>query len=316
MLFLLVIFTIISNVFSVIAFNLYKMVSLNLSRYPFRIVSFGIVLQIIGTILDILSLQYGPQSLKACISTLPMLINLFIEPCIDRCFQKNQKKNNLLFIFTSPFQLKYKQSKCTVILTLFLVAGIIISGLSFFVTTSFQNYDVSYPVVVSLVTSTHAIVYQIVLGIFGYFLGCIFCCFFKSNIQTIIILSLWASISSSLTALFLKTTLHLLYSPYSELMVTYGALGLYFIMLYAILLVSTIYFHKKNTPTQIFITIFTSFYIIINLLSGGIVYNEFNYFVTEQWIMFSVGICLSLISLLLLGIINYTQDKGPGVIPL
>ena len=87
-------------------------------------------------------------------------------------------------------------------------------------------------------------------------------------------------------------------------MVAYGYAGAVAMASQLVISLLCVSMYEKNTPTQIYITIYTTSYIILNMTSGGVVYGEFTDFKTEQWAMLISGLVISIGSLIGLGLNN------------
>lgn len=295
---LLIIFALVSNLFSVVGFNCYKLAVFFPSKKQAIFVTLGLLFQATGIVFDILSLQYGPQALKAAVSASPIILNVPIGHFMDK-FIPGQDKNKT-----------QRKTKCTSYLFLDIVFIVLLSGglvmccMSFFLVDSSSVYEMTAQDVLLYVTSPVSVVFQVIFVLIALIGGILACSIPGSVLHMIIILPLFAGIFSMLGSLFIKTCLHILTSIYAIEMVAYGYAGAVAMASQLVISLLCVSMYEKNTPTQIYITIYTSSYIILNMTSGGVVYGEFTDFKTEQWAMLISGLVISIGSLIGLGLNN------------
>ena len=301
-LYLLIVLSLLASPFSPIGVNFIKAAALQPpgSRWQYIFGTLGILSLAIGTALDIASLQFGPQTLKATLSAAPILINPFVICCFARRTPRGEEKESFV---PNP----KVESRChkvnNVIILLFLTAGLVVSALSFVLTGSFNNYDFGADAIYLRITSTDAIVFQAVAGVLAFILAGLFC-FSYSIMSGIVVLAASAGVFSVVGTLCFKAALHFIGSGYITQMIMYGYGGLLATIMQLLAFFASIGLHKRETSTQVYITIFTMTYIIGSLISGGVVYDEFDYFVYTQWISFSIGLGCSFAALIAWGIIN------------
>lgn len=242
----------------------------------------GVVCLTTGASLDVVSLQFGPQSMKAIISPLPILINIVLERYIF-------KDGN------SPGA----RGARNIILLLLMVVGCVISASGFMISPLIYEYASSPNETYTHVTSVTSLSFIAVLAVAVY---TSMLCVDKLPTMSVPIIT---GLSATLTMVFSKAALHFFGTIYVGEVVgfVYGALCSTLAQLIILKLCMV-----KFQGVQMYITIFTLVYITLGTLSGFFIYRENALFSDIHWIMFGIGTGMSIIALVTwlgIGIVTY-----------
>ena len=303
MLYFLFIFSIIASLLSTVGFNVLRISALHPknSWNQLFLMLFAFFLQAVGVGFDIASLQFGPQNLKAVLSSLPILINPFIVYSLS-CFLPKNQKTKTEETEKGKFCPHYILDFCALS---FLALGLVITSLSFILYDAFTDYYITPDDTFALVTSPKAIVFQVFLGICG--LVCVtFFAFSSCNycVQKTATLSIASGFFDALGSLCIKNALQMLGSDKTVAITIFSYIGIVSCLIYVSVLLHIASLYDANTSSEGQITLFTITYITSSMLSGGVVYEEFSTFDFNQWLIFGTGICFTFLALAAWGMIN------------
>lgn len=259
----------------------------------------GVFIQGCGMIFDSLSLQFGPQTLKAAFGCLPIVMNipiLYLLNHIPTTYLPSVKSNNVNW--RTPNGIYYLSSIVGISI------GLIISATSFLVASSSTVYEIEPSLAHRITGDTKTIVYLLV--IVGIILGLFLTYMYGVELllYRIGLLSCICGLLSATSSLLIKLSLHMISSIYRVEAIFLLFAGCCVALLQFFTLFRNANLHEKNTPTQIHITIFTVTNVTTMMITGGVVFDEFITFETLQIGLFSCGTILTLISVIMWAIIH------------
>lgn len=288
MIYLMIILSIIANILSVVAWQILAMVQIKAAKkeatHSIALSALGLFILLSAGGVDIAAISFGPQSLKGILGTLPIVLNIPITYLFY--FTCNKHNNALQF------------TKWDILLNILITICISISAGSFFYDQDYIDYTLLPNTTFLLTTQPDAIVYQTVtpsVTIILTFIAVIY-----APIGHNIAVNAWiAGMYSSLLILYAKIAQHYVSdASYQRSTSVYIIGALYALCMLASILYNSAKLHTNIIQTQEHIASFTISTTIWNMLSGGVVFDEFADFSTEQWLLFGFGIVPALILLL------------------
>jgi hypothetical protein len=257
----------------------------------------GILFQLGGVGSGILALQYGPQTLRASLASVPIVMNMVVS----LFYITRERRESLLVRRNVP----------NVLFLLVITTGLVLGSVSFFHTDSFESYDTLPTTIAAQVRSLDSVIFLAVMG--GVALAGLGLAFFLfDRLRRLALLCILATLDGTFSALattFFKVALHFIGQSGFEADVAWFVIAGLYASLFQIIAMFTGAAEHRDTLTQVYITVFTFVFIVVSLVSGGVVFDEFAYFEGSQVAMFSSGIAVSFLSLVGWGVWNLRSSR-------
>lgn len=279
----------------------------------------GVSLQFASFVLGLVALLFGPPSLKASLSALPIVLNLFVSMLFSKCCIND---------LTSK---KYWGQD--IALMLLLTAGMSLSCSSFFVAEDASNAagnSTSTLATKTLLTDATgegaaALIAQIrsplslAIQIVVLFLAVLLAGYTIGNHATAnskkYLMPLAAGTFSAMSFHFFKCAVVLLADAWSPLVWLYAIWTLLCTVMGVLTVFASLNALDEHYESQLFITVYTISGTLWSVLLGGVVFSDFAEFQAASWGMFGAGLGVSLLALVVWAYLR-SKRQDPGYVPV
>ncbi len=292
---LMILLSVVASIFFVVGVNLVILGKESEGKRFYYLVTLGFACQGISFAVDVLSLLFGPQALKASMNALPIALNI---PLVY-----------IIFRFTHRREEPWPHDKRQILVLVVLCAGVAVGASSFFMGAAPAPLTAAQ--VVARVTSLRGILYLLLVGGINLVLFVAAHCVPRMREQSWI-LALVAGVFSSSVSISAGTVWKLSGSGYDSVLTGHVIGGIFALTFQVLAVMGSL---GRNIDSQGYITVYTTSSVVFGILAGGVVYLEFESFGVAQWVAFVIGNVTTLVMLVVWAVmrsraIGYSKIAG------